>query len=357
MRKNFFDVFGMIILSITMLFWGCDPTEIENDPDLYDPNKEAPTVFLKKATDITLISAKISAGLKSGGLRTEAWFEYKAKGDDTYASTKVISFTEDSINMSFNLPGLKKDTQYFFKVVAKNKKGTSEKESVFNTIVEIVTDYDGNKYNAVRIGDQVWLQSNLRTTRFANGDRIKVINNVQNICNYAWNSNFSQAVTFKPGSPEYGGYYNGYFWNETRELISGYKLPSKKDYLELINFIGLNESTADKMIAGNDDERLRYSGIGDETIINSSGFSALGAGYYFSSDYSSFVSNCKFIYYNDKNQTYPLDYFWVAEEPYSVNEYITNAFVFKIYVYSYLYLDFDDSAEIQNGASIRLLKK
>ena len=28
-----------------------------------------------------------------------------------------------------------------------------------------VKDYDGNRYDAVRIGKQVWMKSNLRTTR------------------------------------------------------------------------------------------------------------------------------------------------------------------------------------------------
>lgn len=39
-------------------------------------------------------------------------------------------------------------------------------------IPNAVTDYDGNSYNAVRIGDQVWMASNLRTTHYANGDSI-----------------------------------------------------------------------------------------------------------------------------------------------------------------------------------------
>ncbi len=37
---------------------------------------------------------------------------------------------------------------------------------------EIVTDIDGNQYNTVQIGDQVWLKENLKVTRFSNGDPI-----------------------------------------------------------------------------------------------------------------------------------------------------------------------------------------
>lgn len=356
MKTKLFDVLGMIILSITMLFWGCDPTEIENDPDLYDPNKEAPTVFLKKATDITLISAKISAGLKSGGLRTEAWFEYKAKGDDTYASTKVISFTEDSINMSFNLPGLKKDTQYFFKVVAKNKKGTSEKESVFNTIVEIVTDYDGNKYNAVRIGEQVWLQSNLRTTRFANGERIRIYN-YNGSCSNDWNTTTLPTMTFKPGGAQYGGYYNGYFYNESREFISGYRLPSLEDFRKLVNFIGYNDTTLARMVIANvGEKRLMHENIYDQSIVNSSGFSGIGAGYFYSNYYSSKLSECKFMGYNGDD--YVGDYFLTNGQIEVVDDITTYCKIFILDPWAYIHREYSRPlTDINNGISIRLIKK
>jgi len=37
-------------------------------------------------------------------------------------------------------------------------------------IKDAVTDIDGNSYDAVKIGDQVWMALNLRTTHYANGD-------------------------------------------------------------------------------------------------------------------------------------------------------------------------------------------
>ena len=38
-----------------------------------------------------------------------------------------------------------------------------------------VTDYDGNVYSTVQIGDQVWMAENLKTTHYSDGSPIQVI--------------------------------------------------------------------------------------------------------------------------------------------------------------------------------------
>lgn len=37
---------------------------------------------------------------------------------------------------------------------------------------EVISDIDGNKYETIKIGSSIWLASNLRVTRFSNGDAI-----------------------------------------------------------------------------------------------------------------------------------------------------------------------------------------
>lgn len=47
-----------------------------------------------------------------------------------------------------------------------------EQLSPDGTVVETVQDFDGNWYEGVKIGDNVWTAQNLRTTRFLDGDPI-----------------------------------------------------------------------------------------------------------------------------------------------------------------------------------------
>ena len=49
----------------------------------------------------------------------------------------------------------------------------------------ICQDIDGNIYETIQIGDQVWMAENLKTTKYSNGDEIIYIDNPND-----WNNNF-----------------------------------------------------------------------------------------------------------------------------------------------------------------------
>jgi uncharacterized protein (TIGR02145 family) len=110
---------------------------------------------------------------------------------------------------------------------------------------EIVTDIDGNQYNTVQIGDQVWLKENLKVSRFNNGDPILTC-----LTPLEW------WQTSHYDNPEYGtpsqGYYEGdtsllnrygrlYNWyvaSDNRNICpTGWKVPSYMEYYEMFSFV------------------------------------------------------------------------------------------------------------------------
>lgn len=119
---------------------------------------------------------------------------------------------------------------------------------------EIVIDIDGNSYNTIKIGDQLWMKENLRTTHFTNGDEILTTPRYQDIGSeinpiYQW-SYFED----KENPAIYGRFYTWYAIKESRRICpEGWHVPSSAEWDKMINFLGGN------IIAG---------GILKETINN-----------------------------------------------------------------------------------------
>ena len=147
-----------------------------------------------------------------------------------------------------------------------------------------VTDFEGNIYETVRIGDQVWMAENLRTTKLNDGTEIRLITSDQewylnNSPAYSWYNNDSTLF-----SVPYGAIYNGYVVSGDKICPSGWRVPTKEDWNNLIQSIG------DSLTAG---AKLKVEGLSqwhypNEGADNSSNFSALPAGMrYFEGTFSS----------------------------------------------------------------------
>jgi hypothetical protein len=65
-------------------------------------------------------------------------------------------------------------TPYYVRAYATNSVGTGygNVQSFSPDAPATVTDIDGNTYNTVTIGSQVWMAENLKVTHFRNGDAI-----------------------------------------------------------------------------------------------------------------------------------------------------------------------------------------
>jgi uncharacterized protein (TIGR02145 family) len=153
-----------------------------------------------------------------------------------------------------------------------------------NDTPDPVTDIDGNIYETIRIGNQVWMTENLRTTRLNDGSEIKLITKNQEWYNnsdpaFSWYNNDSSMFKVP-----YGALYNGYVAVNERICPAGWRVPYKDDWKQLVQSFG------DTIDAGG---RLKVEGLTqwhfpNTGADNSSDFSALPAGMrYFEGTYSS----------------------------------------------------------------------
>lgn len=108
------------------------------------------------------------------------------------------------------------------------------------------TDGDGNNYPTLKIGSQIWMAENLKTTKYNDGAAIPyVVDNfswmILETPSYSW---FNHDVNNKN---IYGGLYNWYTVNTGKLCPAGWHVPSDTEWTTLINYLGGFSLAAGKM--------------------------------------------------------------------------------------------------------------
>jgi uncharacterized protein (TIGR02145 family) len=146
------------------------------------------------------------------------------------------------------LEGLGQTTQYYTKAFATNSYGTSYgTEVMFSTGLSAsfgsVSDIDGNIYKTTRIGTQVWMAENLKTTKLNDGTPIQLITDNNNwgdvpmsprLC---WYNNDSTTYNSK-----YGILYNGGVVTTDKLCPVGWHMPTDEEWNTLEIYLGMPEN-------------------------------------------------------------------------------------------------------------------
>jgi len=137
-----------------------------------------------------------------------------------------------------NMTSLTVNTTYHVRAYATNSAGTAYgADRMFTTDPLTINDTDGNSYGVIRIGTQVWLQENLKTTKLNDGTSIALTEgtsawNSLTTSGYCWyNNNISYKTT-------YGALYNWYTVNTGKLCPSGWHVADDNDWLTLKDFLG-----------------------------------------------------------------------------------------------------------------------
>ncbi len=148
-----------------------------------------------------------------------------------------------------------------------------------------VKDADENVYNTVKIGNQVWMQENLKTTKFNDGTPITQykhpmhwlnLNEPQALYTWAGTSNTSKLYPGPLPKDYYGAAYNHFAIESGKLAPIGWRIPTEQDFLTLKNHLTNNghagkEATALKSNFG----WIAGSGNGTDAV----GFRGLPNGY------------------------------------------------------------------------------
>jgi len=125
--------------------------------------------------------------------------------------------------------------------------------------LETIIDYDGNKYNTIQLGDQLWMVTNLKTTHYADGTEIPLIENTSEWVNLSFTD---KAFCYYNNSKNdearvYGALYtwaavmNGSASSDSNPsevqgvCPDGWHVPSDSEWKELEMFLGMSPDTVD----------------------------------------------------------------------------------------------------------------
>ena len=128
--------------------------------------------------------------------------------------------------------------------------GCSKDENNSNPIPEsTLVDIDGNVYNTITIGSQVWMLENLKTTTFNDGMPITKhvfgmnwgdLINQQPQYQWADTSDLNNVIDEELPFDFYGALYNNWAIESGKLAPEGWRIPTKADFEELENYLSQN---------------------------------------------------------------------------------------------------------------------
>ena len=212
-----------------------------------------PTLTTATVSSVTLSSAISGGSITSdgGSVITTSGVCWSVAVNPTIGNSKTI---DGSITGSFasSLTGLTANTSYYVRAYATNSAGTGYGEPFqFKTLVDYsgqtgtISDIDGNSYSTMGIGSQIWMASNLKTTKYRNGTLIGTTSSAtvdissESAPKYQWSYSGNDGNV-----SNYGRLYTWYAVTDSRSVCpTGWHVPSDAEWSTLTAFAG-GESVA-----------------------------------------------------------------------------------------------------------------
>ena len=201
-------------------------------------------------------------------------------------ATPIISISPDSLNFTISPP----DSEQTQTLTISNTGDATLEVNLF--VGSPVVDIDGNVYQTVQIGDQVWMAENLKVSHYRNGDAISTGHS-----DSEWQSLSTGAYAVyednESNADTYGYLYNWYAVDDSRNIApEGWHIPTDAEWKELEMYLGMSQSEADDIGWRGTNEGSKLAGRADlwndgglenNAEFGTSGFTALPGGYRYDS--------------------------------------------------------------------------
>ena len=180
---------------------------------------------------------------------------------------KTSNNTEKAATFAGHFEDLSINTHYYARPYIKNAFGTFYgPESEFETL-ETISDIEGNIYNIVSIGTQVWMAQNLEVKQFNDGTIIS--NDFETLSNIPW---YWKEPLVSDYGHIWGLLYNGVAVGSGKLCPVGWHIPKKNEWYKLFDTFGGTSLAGGK-------QRSPVYKFWNTGGNNESCFSGIGAGY------------------------------------------------------------------------------
>jgi len=276
MKNRLYIIFCLLVVSFTLFAQG-----VAINDSGYPPNGSA-MLDIKSSSKGMLIPRLSNAQIATLG---------STLGD---ADRGLIVFNSDDIKLEYW-----EGTKWKTMVTKTSSSGSSSDITGFCS--DIATDYDGNKYKTVKIGNQCWMAENLKSNHYADGIAITEVYNYENEygngLTYGYLYTWAAVMNGEPSSNSNPSGVQGVCPN-------GWHLPSDDEWKELEMTLGMSSTEASYLGSrGTHNENQKLKEDEDAFLwvdhanrgTNSSGFTALPGG--FRSFNGSFYSIEEYAYF------------------------------------------------------------
>lgn len=228
----------------------------------------AASITTKSVSAATSSSASSGGTISSdgGGIVTSRGVCWNTAANPTIANSKTTDGSGIGTFTSL-ITGLSPNTTYYVRACATNLAGTTYgQQEVCVTSYGTVTEMDGNVYQTVKIGTQIWTRENLKTTKYKDGTAIPLATDNTAWSNlttpgYCWYNNDASA-----NKNVYGGLYNWYTVSTNNLCPSGWHVSTDLDWTTISNYLGGGFDAAVKLKeTGTDHWSAPNAGVTNET--------------------------------------------------------------------------------------------